>query len=304
MTLDALLLELRRRRGFEVERALAAKLDRITAYFDGCGLDAAVVGVSGGVDSALVLALLQACKARPGSPLRRVVAVLAPIGGRGATGQDRALARGRAVVDALAAEVWTCDLSAAQRGYVSAFSGHAESSPWSEGQLLSVARTPAFYYAAALLQEAGHRSLVVGTTNRDEGAYLGFFGKASDAMVDLQPISDLHKSEVRALARRLAVPDAIVEATPRGDVFDGRVDEAMIGAPYWFVELYLLLREADAAGLDSGLLAELDPGERQRYADYAAAIERLHAHNAHKYTVGSPAVHLDVYPRAVPGGWA
>ena len=54
-----------------------------------------------------------------------------------------------------------------------------------------------------------------GTTNRDEGAYLGFFGKASDGMVDLQPISDLHKSEVRALATRLGVPAEIVEAAPR-----------------------------------------------------------------------------------------
>ncbi|WP_258957573.1 hypothetical protein [Legionella sainthelensi] len=44
--------------------------------------------------------------------------------------------------------------------------------------------------------------------NRDEGSYVGFFGKASDAMVDIQLISDLHKSEVKKLALFLNIPQA------------------------------------------------------------------------------------------------
>ena len=146
-------------------------------------------------------------------------------------------------------------------------------------------RTPALYGAAALLQSHGLRSVVVGTTNRDEGAYLGFFGKASDGMVDLQPISDLHKSEVRALARHLGVPEEVVLAVPSGDVHDGRVDEEMIGASYDEVELALRMREL--------ALAPTSP----------PAIERKHAENRHKYVAGDPAVHLDVMPRGVPGGW-
>ena len=301
MTLSDLLTLLRADRGFDIEVALSGKRDRICAYFADCGLDAAVVGVSGGVDSAVALSLLTDAMAAPGSPLKRVVGILAPISGPGATGQDRATRRGALAIEAAGAEGWRCDLSAAQQGFVAALDPHARRTDWAEGQLLSVVRTPAFYYAAALLQAAGHRSLVVGTTNRDEGAYLGFFGKASDGMVDLQPISDLHKSEVLALAARLGVPDEIIRATPRGDVFDGRTDEQMIGAPYWFVELYLLLRcRADRAVL----LAGLTDGERATFDVYAAAIEQLHRHNAHKYRVGSPAIHLDVYPRAVPGGWS
>lgn len=300
MTLSELLALLRADRGFDVEAALAGKRSRICAYFAECGLDAAVIGVSGGVDSAVALSLLTDAMAAPGSPLRRVVGVLAPIGGPGATGQDRATRRGAMAVEAAGAEGWRCDLTAAQQGFVSALAPHAQRTDWAEGQLLSVVRTPALYYAAALLQAAGHRSLVVGTTNRDEGAYLGFFGKASDGMVDLQPLSDLHKSEVLALAERLGVPDEIIAATPRGDVFDGRTDEEMIGAPYWFVELYLLLRcRADQEALLAGLTAS----QRATFAGYAEAVEALHRHNAHKYRVGSPAIHLDVYPRAVPGGW-
>ncbi|MFT5680227.1 MAG: NAD+ synthetase [Myxococcota bacterium] len=296
MTLSELLAQLRADRGFDVAHALAGKIDRINTYFSDCGLDAAVIGVSGGIDSAVALALLCAARDAPGSPLRRVVGVLAPIGGRGATGQAQALHRGEAAIEAAGAEAWRCDLTAAQAGYVAAFAEHAESTAWAEGQLLSVVRTPAFYYAAALLQAAGHRSLVVGTTNRDEGAWLGFFGKASDGMVDLQPISDLHKSEVIALAQHLGVPAEIIDATPRGDVYDGRVDEEMIGAPYWFVELFLLLR-------CQGGEPALNTTDRGLYDRYAAALCELHRHNAHKYRVGSPAIHLDVYPRSVPGGW-
>ncbi len=283
---------LRDARGFDAAEVAAAKVGRLARWFAEQGLDAAVTGVSGGVDSALVLALLQAVARREDSPLRRVVALLMPVGGRGATAQAEATERGRRVVAALGAEAWEAPLTdglAAIVGSLSRASGMAFDA-WSEGQCLSVVRTPALYGAAALLQAHGHRAVVVGTTNRDEGAYLGFFGKASDGMVDLQPISDLHKSEVRAIARHLGVPDEVVDATPSGDVFDGRSDEAMIGAPYDAVEAVLRLREL---GRDPSLAG----------AEASAAVDRLHAVNAHKYRVGSPAEHLDVMPRGVPGGW-
>ena len=290
--LGALLGRLRAARGFDVSEVAAAKQGRLLTFFRESGLDAAVVGVSGGVDSALVLALLESVRRRPGSALRRVVALLLPIAGHGATGQAEALRRGRGVAEALGAEIWEAPLGDALAATLSSLSRAAglPFEAWAEGQCLSVMRTPALYGAAALLQQHGYRSLVVGTTNRDEGAYLGFFGKASDGMVDLQPISDLHKSEVRALARHLAVPEEIVVAPPRGDVFDGRTDEQMIGASYDAVEAVLRLKEL---GRDAALAG----------AEALAAVERLHAQNRHKYAVGSPAHHLDVLPRGVPGGW-
>jgi NAD+ synthase (glutamine-hydrolysing) len=152
------------------------------------------------------------------------------------------------------------------------------------------------YYSAAILQAQGQPSLVVGTTNRDEGAYIGFFGKASDAMVDLQPISDLHKSEVYALAEKLGVPKSVQEAIPSGDLYSGQLDEELIGAPYWFLELYLRL-------LEEGMSLSLNPVEQCLFERYQANIERLHRQNLHKYKVGSPAIHLDVLPRRILGGW-
>ncbi len=287
-----LLARLRASRGFDPDEVLDAKLSRLTRWFAENDLDAAVVGVSGGVDSALTLAILRMAMGREASPLRRVVALLMPVEGRGATRQAEATERGRLVARALGVEAWEAPLTGALASAITSLerASGLRFDAWSEGQCLSVMRTPALYGAAALLRAHGHRAVVAGTTNRDEGAYLGFFGKASDGTVDLQLISDLHKSEVRELARRLGVPRQIVDATPSGDVFDGRSDEEMIGASYDEVEAVLRLREL---GRDPSLA-----GERA-----AAAVERHHALNRHKYRVGSPAVHLDVMPRGVPGGW-
>ncbi|MEZ4384885.1 MAG: hypothetical protein R3A79_26375, partial [Nannocystaceae bacterium] len=177
---------------------------------------------------------------------------------------------------------------------------------WSSGQLVSTIRTPALYYVTSLLTQEGTLAVLCGTTNRDEGSYLGFFGKASDGMVDLQPISDLHKSEVYALAERLGVPAEVREATPTGDTYDGRVDEAMIGAPYDFVELYTALLAAEAAhpGARRSLTATWSEGARGAFDRWAAAVEALHRHNHHKYVAGAAAIHVDVYERHVPGGWS
>lgn len=296
--LSAVLDELRSRRDFEPARAVERKVELINAYFRDHSLDAAVVGVSGGVDSAVALGLLVAASRAEGSPLSRVLAVVAPIRGRGATGQDAAAERGQAVVTAVGGdEAWVCDLSRVQAEYVASMGDKSCSNAWSEGQLLSIVRTPAFYYAAAMLQAEGFRSLVVGTTNRDEGAYLGFFGKASDAMVDLQPISDLHKSEVYQLAKLLGVPQDVITLPPAGDVFDGRNDVEMIGAPYWAVELFQLAR---AAGREVKVSTDT---ENTLWEALSRNIEAKHRENAHKYKVGNPSIHLDVYERAVPGGW-
>ncbi|MBS2017238.1 MAG: NAD(+) synthase [Deltaproteobacteria bacterium] len=286
--------QLRRARGFEVAEVAAAKIGRLTHWLRSENLDAAVVGVSGGVDSALVLALLRG--AQESGALRRVIALLLPIEARGATNQAEAASRGRRAAAALGAEIWEAPLAAAHGALVGSLARASGLSfdAWSEGQALAVVRTPALYGAAALLQAHGLRSIVVGTTNRDEGAYLGFFGKASDGMVDLQPIADLHKSEVRALARHLGVPSEIVDATPRGDVHDGRTDEEMIGATYDEVELFLRLREL-------GFARE---AERLLRPEAWRGIEAHHTRNRHKYAVGSPAVHLDVFPRGIPEGGA
>ncbi len=78
-----------------------------------------------------------------------------------------------------------------------------------------------------------HKLLVAGTGNKVEDFGIGFFTKYGDGGVDLSPIADLNKTEVFALAKTLNVPQSIQEAKPTDGLFeDGRSDEDAIGASY------------------------------------------------------------------------
>jgi NAD+ synthase len=74
-------------------------------------------------------------------------------------------------------------------------------------------------------------ALVAGTGNKSE-ILLGYFTKYGDGGVDLLPIGDLYKTDVRALARELHIPDAIQQRAPSAGFWEGQTDEEEIGLPY------------------------------------------------------------------------
>jgi NAD+ synthase len=80
--------------------------------------------------------------------------------------------------------------------------------------------------------------LVAGTGNRSELS-IGYFTKYGDGGVDLLPIGALVKSEVRSLARELGVPDAIIEKAPSAGLWIGQTDESEMGFTYADLERYL-----------------------------------------------------------------
>jgi len=80
--------------------------------------------------------------------------------------------------------------------------------------------------------------LVAGTGNRSELA-IGYFTKHGDGGVDLLPIGHLVKSEVRAVARELNVPSPIIERSPSAGLWMGQVDEEEMGFTYSDLERYL-----------------------------------------------------------------
>lgn len=99
---------------------------------------------------------------------------------------------------------------------------------------LSLANTRARLRMTTLYYLAGiHGLLVAGTGNKVEDFGVGFFTKYGDGGVDLSPIADLLKSEVRLLAQHVEVPHSILNAKPTDGLFgDDRSDEDQIGANY------------------------------------------------------------------------
>jgi NAD+ synthase len=80
--------------------------------------------------------------------------------------------------------------------------------------------------------------LVVGTGNRSEMT-IGYFTKYGDGGVDLLPIAHLVKSEVRAIARELGVPERVIEKPPSAGLWMGQTDEGEMGFTYAELEQYL-----------------------------------------------------------------
>lgn len=109
---------------------------------------------------------------------------------------------------------------------------------------MALANTRARLRMTTLYYYAGLRGLLVaGTGNKVEDFGVGFYTKYGDGGVDLSPIADLLKSEVYKLGEFLSVPQSIMEAAPSDGLFgDSRSDEDQIGASYpeleWAMKMY------------------------------------------------------------------
>lgn len=296
--LSQILAGYRENRDFNVTDWVKKKTHLINAYFSQSKLTGAVLGVSGGVDSAVALALVVEASNQPGSPIRKIVPLLLPAHDYvGATHQDVATEQAKQLCDHYGIEpVEFTQITAISRLITDELEKVLQltSTPWAEGQLVAYSRTPVLYNTCSILTDNGFPSLVVGTTNLSEGGYLGYVGKASDGMVDLQIISDLYKSEVYQVAKLLRVPEVILNATPTGDMFDGREDEQVFGATYDFVELFHLW-------LQNGADPELK--KNPVFSEGAGNLQKLHTYNQHKYLYKTPSVHLDILNARIPGGW-
>jgi len=107
-------------------------------------------------------------------------------------------------------------------------------------------RMTTLYYYAGLLGR-----LVAGTGNKVEDFGVGFYTKYGDGGVDLSPIADLMKSEVYALAAVLNVPESIMKAKPSDGLFgDTRSDEDQIGANYDELEWAMQMQEKGKKATD------------------------------------------------------
>lgn len=238
----------------------------LSDYARSAGVDGFVVGVSGGIDSAVTATLC----ARTGL---KTTLVNMPIH-QASTEFERSnelIAQLTSLHDCIAGiEV---DLTSTYDIFVEA---PPAAEDLSDGLALANTRArlrmTALYYVAAQ-----RRSLVVGTGNKIEDFGVGFYTKYGDGGVDLSPIADLVKSEVYALGEFLGVPQSIQEAAPTDGLWgDERNDEDQIGASYPELELAM---EQDSL-IENGQLSasSLEGREAEVYAIY----KRLNTANQHK----------------------
>ncbi|MDR5702533.1 MAG: NAD(+) synthase [Armatimonadota bacterium] len=214
------------------------------------GAVGAVVGISGGVDSATVAALC--LRAFP----EHTLGVVMPCHSDPIDIEDAYF-----VARTLGLPVTTVTLDLVYDGLLEALraSGYYADHPIALANLKPRLRMATLYFFANRLNR-----LVVGTGNRSE-IYVGYFTKYGDGGVDVLPLGNLTKRQVRELARYLGVPERIIEKTPSAGLWPGQTDEGELGITY--------------EQLDGYLLGEQVPPE------VAARIEALHRASMHKRTL-------------------
>lgn len=234
-------------------------------YANNAGIKSFVVGVSGGVDSAVIERLCE----RTGL---KVVCVAMPMWlheNSDPTAMYRAmeLCVGRPNV-----EFHVRQIGPIVQVYADAGVGESE---LRQGNLRSRIRANILYDFAA-----AHCGLVVGTGNKDEDE-IGYFTKGGDGLVDICPLSKLHKYEVYQMASQLDVPESIQLVAPTAGLWDGQTDEQELGMTYneiaWAIDY-------DDAGGDTGRLLE----NQQRVLDMVRDRRLKNAHKLHYPPVFDP----------------
>jgi NAD+ synthase len=241
---------------FELPPELAIDTDvarRVIAQFirgqlRQAGFERAVLGLSGGIDSAVVAYLVaEAIGAE------RLLCVSMPY----RTSSDASRTDAVTVVAALGAASETVEISPMVDGF---FATQPDASPLRRGNFMARQRMAVLYDRSVTWG-----GLVVGTGNKTE-SLIGYTTLFGDNACAFNPIGDLYKSQVRQLAAALGVPEAIIRKAPSADLWPGQTDEAEAGFSYPVLDRLLFWRvdkrrsedEMAALGFDPALVARVD----------------------------------------------
>ena len=217
------------------------------------GFDRLVLGLSGGIDSALVAYLV----AEAMGP-EALLCVLMPY----RTSSPASRSDAEAVVADLGCASELVDISPMVDGYfeVAAGADGAEANALRRGNFMARARMAVLYDRSVTW-----RGLVVGTGNKTE-SLIGYTTVFGDNACAFNPIGDLYKSQVRQLAVAIGVPEAIVRKAPSADLWPGQTDELEGGFTYplldrllfWRVDKRRSTEELAELGFDPALVDRVD----------------------------------------------
>jgi len=214
--------------------------DRISGWIAdevaGAGAKGAVVGLSGGIDSAVTAALCR--KALGGN----VLCVIMPCESCRQDEEDAQLVAAGLGVGAVTVRL--------DKPYAALMRALPDATPMARANLKPRLRMATLYVYANSLDY-----MVVGTGNKTELA-VGYFTKHGDGGVDLLPLGDLNKTQVRELARELGVARRVIDKPPSAGLWEGQTDEEELGVGY--VELDRALVAIDTGNAECVAPATLD----------------------------------------------
>lgn len=212
------------------------------------GFERAVIGLSGGIDSALVAYLVAEAVGAD-----QLLCVMLPY--KASSPASRADAE--TIVAALGASGTLVEITPMVDGY---FAGFPDASPLRRGNFAARQRMAVLYDHSVTFG-----GLVVGTGNKTE-SLIGYTTLFGDSACAFNPIGDLYKSQVRQLAMAMGVPDAVVRKAPSADLWPGQTDESEGGFSYPLLDRLLFWRvdkrrstdELVAMGFEADLVARVD----------------------------------------------
>ena len=209
----------------------------IKDYVQSAKVEGVVIGLSGGIDSAVTAAL---CTNALGN--EKVYGINLPCESIPQDTEDATL-----VAKSLGLKFVIIDLTHIYNQYLKLLNEFAKPDLKACANLKARIRMMTLYYFG----QTHENYLVAGTGNRAELA-IGYFTKYGDAGVDFKPIGDLYKSEVRECAKLLNIPRKIIEKPPSPGLWLGQTDEDEIGLSYDFIDevLYHLDYSLDLKGMD------------------------------------------------------
>lgn len=240
-----------------MNKLVEQKVEKIVTWLreqgERANVDGLLVGVSGGIDSAVVSHLIK--RAYP----EKSLGVIMPCKSDGSD-QEHA----KKVIDSSGIQSIAIDLTETHNVMFGTILEqlktedifNADQEKIADANLRARLRMSTLYTLAT-----NHRYLVVGTDNAAEW-HTGYFTKFGDGGVDLVPLVNLTKGEVGEMAKYLGVPDEIIHKQPSAGLWEGQTDENEMGTSYEMIDLYLK--------------GEAIPEEDKRI------IEAMHNRTAHK----------------------
>jgi len=216
-------LDLRESFKIDIKKTVDDITEFIKKNIENAGCKTAIIGLSGGIDSAVSAAL--AVKAL-GSD--NVITVFMPY----VTSNPQSSIDSHTVSNWLNTKNFDIDITPMVDSYFSSF---PEADPLRRGNFMARQRMCILYDHSAL-----YKGLVIGTCNKTE-ELLGYSTLFGDSACAMNPIGDLYKTQVWEMARYLGIPQQVIDKAPSGDLWQGQTDEGEMGFTYFDADRILYL---------------------------------------------------------------